>query len=197
MKKIFFNYLGRIIIRLSGWQVDQKLKDDFRRCVVVAAPHTSNMDFVIARAAFEVMGVPVRFTIKQEWTKGLLGSLLMYLGAIGIDRRPKQDQDQPISYVDAMVKLFGQNQELAVLITPEGSRSRQEHWKTGFYHVAKLAGVPIALGYLDYKNKVAGIGKVIWPGENMEDDMREIMDFYRNIHPKYPAKFSIDVRYSG
>ncbi len=195
MKKWFFRILGKAIIRLSGWKVDQHLKQGFRRCVVVAAPHTSNWDFVLARAAFEVMEIPVRFTIKQEWTTGILGWLLVALGAIGIDRRPKDKQSQPISYVDAMAHLFEENNELAVLITPEGSRSKQDHWKTGFYHVAKLANVPIALGYLDYKKKEAGIGKVMWPGNSMESDMKEIMAFYRDKTPCFPQKFSLDVRY--
>jgi 1-acyl-sn-glycerol-3-phosphate acyltransferase len=195
MQKIFFRWLGRMIIWISGWKVDQSLKQDYSRCVVVAAPHTSNLDFVLARAAFEVMRVPVRFTIKMEWTTGILGWFLKSLGAIGIDRRPKDKQSQPISYVDAMAGLFSKNRDLAVMITPEGTRSKQTNWKTGFYHVAKIAKVPIALGYLDYKTKVAGIGLILWPGEDMNADMKTIMAFYQNKHPKFPEKFAIDNRY--
>jgi len=195
MKALIFRALGKFIIWLFGWKVDQHLKSDFRRCVVVAAPHTSNWDFVIARAAFEVMEIPVRFTIKKEWTTGPIGWLLIALGAIGIDRKQKDSQLQPISYVEAMVNLFHNNEELAVLVTPEGSRKRVEHWKTGFYHIAKQANVPIAFGYMDYKTKVAGIGKVIWPSEDMEADMKEVMRFYKGIHPKFPELFSIDTRY--
>jgi len=195
MKNLIFRISGRFIIWILGWKVEQSLKAEFQRCVVVAAPHTSNLDFILARATFEVMNIPVRFTIKEEWTRGFFGKLLVALGAIGIDRRPKSVQDQPISYVDAMANLFLENENLAVLITPEGTRSRSEHWRTGFYYVAKKAGVPIVLGFLDYKNKVSGIGKVIWPSEDMEADMRIIMDFYRNIHARFPEKFSVDVRY--
>lgn len=184
-----------MIIWVSGWKVDQSLKEDYRRCVVVAAPHTSNLDFVLARAAFEIMNVPVRFTIKQEWINSPLGWLFKALGAIGIDRRPKDKQSKPVSYVDAMARLFSENRELAVLITPEGTRSRQTVWKTGFYHVAKTAGVPIALGYLDYKNKVAGIGLVLWPGNDLDSDMKTIMAFYQKKHAKFPEKFAVDERY--
>lgn len=195
MKKFIFRCCGKAIIWLFGWKVDQSLKANFRRCVMVAAPHTSNWDFVFARATFEVMEVPVRFTIKKEWTKGILGWLVKSLGAVAIDRNPKSERSEPISYVDAMADLFNQYQELAILVTPEGTRSRQDTWKTGFYHVAKKAGVPIAFGYLDYKNKIAGIGKVIWPGENMEADMKSVMAFYKDIHPKFPEKFALDHRY--
>jgi len=195
MKKLIFKLWGRAIVSIMGWKVDQYLKADFKRCVMIAAPHTSNWDFVICRAVFEVMDVPVRFTIKKEWTKGFLGWLLVSLGAIGIDRKSIDKRSEPISYVDAMVNLFEENEDLAVLITPEGSRKKMEQWKTGFYHVAKKAAVPIAFGYLDYKTKTAGIGKVIWPGEDMEADMQEIMKFYLGIHPKFPELFSVDLRY--
>jgi hypothetical protein len=94
-----------------------------------------------------------------------------------------------------MIELFSQNKELAVMVTPEGTRSLRTKWKTGFYHVAVGAKVPIALGYLDYKNKEAGVGKIIWPSGDMAKDMREIMAFYQNIQGKHPEKFSIDLDY--
>ena len=195
MKKILFRWWGKAIIFVSGWRVDQHLKADFKRCVMIGAPHTSNWDFVITRAAFEVMEIPIRFTIKKEWTKGILGWLFTALGAIAIDRTPKDGRTEPLSTVDAMVQLFKDNRDLVVLVTPEGTRSRAEHWKTGFYHVAKQAGVPIALGYLDYKKKIAGIGKVVVPTDDMVADMKLIMNFYAAITPRFPDQFSVDIRY--
>ena len=193
--KWFFRGVGKFIIWLSGWKVDQRLKADFKRCVMVAAPHTSNWDFLIARAAFEVMEIPVRFTIKKEWVDGPLGFLMKALGAIGIDRRPKADGEARLSYVDAMVRLFEETGDLVVLVTPEGTRSKATEWKTGFYHVAKAANVPIALGYLDYGKKIAGIGKILNVSDSMEKDMHEIMEFYSNIQAKIPANYSADLRY--
>ena len=195
MSNLFVRFLGKSIISLAGWKVDQRLKQDFRRCVMIGAPHTSNWDFPITAAAFEVMDIPLRFTIKKEWMKPPLGWIMKGLGAIPIDRTPKDTRSQPLSTVEAMVNLFDNEEELAVLVTPEGTRSRNEHWKTGFYHVARLAGVPIALSYLDWAKKEAGIGKVIWPSGDMEKDMKTIMQFYQGITPRYPEKFSIDVRY--
>ncbi len=196
MKKAIFKIWGKIIILVLGWKVDDRLKGECHRCVVVAAPHTSNWDFVIARSAFEVLDIPVRFTIKKEWTQSVMGSLMIALGAIPIDRQhSKEERSDHFSYVDAMADLFSRYKELAILVTPEGTRARNDTWKTGFYHVAKKAGVPIALGYLDYKNKVAGIGKILWPGDDMEADMREIMAFYKDAYPKYPDNFALDHRY--
>jgi hypothetical protein len=95
-----------------------------------------------------------------------------------------------------MANLFREHEKLAVLVTPEGSRSLRTEWKTGFYHVARLASVPMVLGYLDYQKKEAGIGKIIYPGEDMEKDMKEIMEFYKGINARFPEKFSTDLRYS-
>jgi 1-acyl-sn-glycerol-3-phosphate acyltransferase len=117
------------------------------------------------------------------------------LGGIAIDRRPKVAGEERLSMVQAMANLFTQHKRIVVLVTPEGTRSLRTEWKTGFYHVAKTAGVPICLGYLDFKNKEAGVGKTIWPSDNLENDMREIMAFYKDKPAKYPEKFSIDERY--
>lgn len=88
--------------------------------------------------------------------------------------------------VDAMVHLFDEREELVIMITPEGTRKYVPRWKTGFYHVAKRANVPIVLGYLDYKKKHAGIGPVIYPGDDIDQDLETIMGFYREVTGKYP-----------
>ncbi|MEZ4916679.1 MAG: hypothetical protein R2836_06800 [Chitinophagales bacterium] len=115
--------------------------------------------------------------------------------AYPINRTPKKEGEERPSTVQAMANMFKENDKIAVMVTPEGTRSKRTEWKTGFYHVAKLAGVPIALGFLDYKKKLAGVGKVLYPSDDMEKDMREIMSFYKNITGKHPEKFSVDLRY--
>lgn len=191
----FFRWLGRTLLRLGGWKVVPHDFSPYPQCVMVAAPHTSNWDFVWARSAFEILDIPVRFTIKKEWTEGFMGKLLLKLGAIGIDRRPKVNQTKPVSYVDAMAELFVQTPRLAILVTPEGSRSRKTEWKTGFYYVALKARVPIALGYLDYRKKEAGVGPVFMPTGNLEADMGKILAFYQTISPRFPDQYSPDLRY--
>ncbi len=117
------------------------------------------------------------------------------MGGIGIDRSPKKEGQARASMVQLMADLFKEHPHLVMLVTPEGTRAKQENWKTGFYHIAMTAGVPIALAYMDYKKKRAGVGKIIYPTGNYEQDMQEIMQFYANIEPKFPENFSVDVRY--
>lgn len=165
------------------------------RCVIIAAPHTSNWDIWYARLGFFIMGIPLRFTIKKEWTRFPFGLFVKPMGGLGIDRSPRPDTGKRPSYVELMAALFDDYDQIAVMVTPEGTRSLSPKWKTGFYYVAKEAGVPICLGYLDYKNKEAGVGGFVYPSDNMEADMKKIMDFYRPIQGKYPEQFSLDKRF--
>ena len=103
------------------------------------------------------------------------------LGGIAIDRRPRHANEPRRSFIDVMAELFDNNKELIIVITPEGTRSKVEKWKTGFYHIALQANVPIALGFVDYQKKITGIGEMLYP-TNYETDMRIIMNFYKTIH---------------
>ena len=187
----------RLLFRLLGWKIDPNVPEEAHNSVMLAAPHTSNWDFLFTIAAFDILNIAVRYTVKKELNFFPIGWILNSLGAIWVDRSPKKKGEKRISLVEAMTKLFDRDEPLVVLVTPEGTRSKRTHWKTGFYHVAMNANVPITLGYVDFKNKIAGVGKVIHPKGDIEKDMREIMEFYNAIHPKIPANFSVDVRYFG
>lgn len=178
-----------------GWQIDNHWDLNINQCVMIAAPHTSNWDALYARLALKALGVNVRITIKDSYMKPPFGPFVRAMGGIGIDRRPKQAGEPRPSMVELMSDLFKEHPKLVMLVTPEGTRAKQENWKTGFYHVAMNAGVPIALAYMDYVNKKTGVGKIIYPTGDYEKDMAEIMEFYAQIHAKFPEKFSVDTRY--
>ena len=175
--------------------MDNHWSPEINQCVMIAAPHTSNWDALYARLALKAMAVPVRITIKDSYMRFPFGPFIRAMGGIGINRRPKQAGEERPSMVQVMTDLFAQHPKLVMLVTPEGTRARREHWKSGFYHVAINTGVPIALSYLDYQKKTVGVGKIIYPTGNMEQDMREIMQFYADISPKFPELFSLDTRY--
>jgi len=181
------------IFKQTGWRVDENLPADINKSIVIAAPHTSNWDFWYMMASFTIYRYKIRFTVKKEWMKFPFNLIMKPLGAIAIDRSPRLDGNRP-SFVEAMTTLFNENEKLIIVITPEGSRSKRDKWKTGFFYVAQNANVPILLGYVDYKKKLAGIGKVVQP-TNFEESMKTIMDFYSNITPRFPEKFSIDSQF--
>ena len=182
------------IFKLTGWKTDGNLPGQYKKCIIIAAPHTSNWDFWFSMATFAIYRIPIRFTVKKEWMRFPFSLLMKPLGGIAIDRTPRGTGNERGSFVAGMTELFHQQEELIILITPEGTRSRREKWKTGFYHIARAANVPILMGYVDYKTKTTGICNPLYPG-NYEEDMRSIMAFYKTIQPKYPEKFSVDVEF--
>lgn len=185
------------MFRLNGWTFEKGPLSELDRFVLVAAPHTSNWDFIYAIAAFDMMHIPVRFTIKKEWLTFPFKRLMLSLGAIPINRE-KGSEGKPLKggSVKAMANLFRENNELVILVTPEGTRSPVKQWRTGFYYVAVEANVPIVLGYLDYEKKKAVIKKVLYPSGEFTKEMGEIMNFYSKVTPKFPEKSILDERYS-
>ena len=190
-----FEKLAEKSLNLMGWELDNHWDLNVDQCVMIAAPHTSNCDALYARLALKALGVNVRLTIKDSYMKFPFGPFVRAMGGIGIDRSSKSNGQARLSMVQLMSNLFKTHPKLVMLVTPEGTRAKQEQWKTGFYHVAMTAGVPIALAYMDYAKKKTGVGKIIYPTGDYEKDMAEIMAFYAQINAKFPENFSVDTRY--
>lgn len=178
----FWKFAAKVIFAVAGWKLASRMPAGINKAVMVAAPHTSNWDFIFCRAAFFLMDVPLRFTVKAEWTRGPLGWLLLHLGALPVDRSKNN------SLVDAMVQIFNEHNQMVMLVTPEGTRKYQPKWRKGFYFTALQAGVPIVLGYLDYSKKEAGVGPVIYPTGDYEKQLEEIKAFYRTIKGRFPEQ---------
>ena len=187
-------FFCRFIFRVTGWKLDKNVPPQIKRCIVIAAPHTSNWDYWYAMAAFIIYRLKIRYAIKKEWIRFPFNLITKPLGGIGIDRSAKKEGKPRLSQTEALMALFKENDELILLLTPEGTRRKNKHWRTGFYHVAKECNVPILLGYVDYQKKIAGIGKIIYPTD-IDKDMKEIMQFYKQFHAKYPENFSVDINY--
>jgi 1-acyl-sn-glycerol-3-phosphate acyltransferase len=193
---MFARFLSRIFLKIMGWKVNYNIPPEaLHRCVLLAAPHTSNWDQPFTVATMKLLKVNFKYTIKKEWLSFPFGWFIRLTGGIGIDRTPKTPGAERPSTVQAMADLFAENDQLIIIVPPEGSRSLRTEWKTGFYYTALAANVPMALGYLDYKKKEAGIGKMVYPTGDIAKDMAEILDFYKDIAPKFPEKFALDTRY--
>lgn len=189
--------IAKFLLSLFGWKVDETVPPEAQRSVMLAAPHTSNWDAILTRVAFYVLGIPVKIAIKDYWTTGFWGIFVRPFGVLGIDRSPKDPNNPRPSQIEQMAAFFGQYETMALVIAPEGTRRLRPQWKMGPYYTAKLANVPITFGYLDFKTKTAGVGdKALYLTDDLAADMRVVMDFYKDITPKYPEKFMVDERYS-
>jgi 1-acyl-sn-glycerol-3-phosphate acyltransferase len=174
------------MFRRGGWRLGPNIPGDIKKCVIIAAPHTSNWDFVYALGALHLFGVRVRYLAKKELFKFPLKAILTSTGGIPIDRSKSSGM------VDAAVQQFKSSDELALMIAGEGTRGKVEKWKSGFYHVALGAGVPLMLAYLDYAKKEAGFGEPIYLSGDKEKDAALIRSFYADKTAKYPENFSLD-----
>jgi len=155
------------------------------QCVMIAAPHTSNWDLPIMLFFAFAFRTKLFFMVKDAVFRWPFGPLFRWLGGIPIDRTKRN------GIVEQSIQAFRENEQLTMVVPPSGTRSKVEYWKTGFYHIARGANVPIALGFLDYGRKVGGVGPTIVPTGDIEEDMKEIRAFYADITAKYPEKSSL------
>lgn len=163
--------LSLVGLKLIGWSAKGEPLDH-QRCVLIAAPHTSNWDFPLMLMIVLKLRLRIFWMGKHTLFPFPFGWLMKWLGGIPIDRKASHN------VVNETVKQYRENNELIVLIPPEGTRAKVDRWKSGFYHIAKNAKVPILLGYVDSENKVAGFADFFTPTGNMEQDMAEIREFY-------------------
>jgi 1-acyl-sn-glycerol-3-phosphate acyltransferase len=177
--------IANLYFWLIGWKARKTIPGDIKKYVMIGAPHTSNWDFPIAMGALILLKVKVNYLAKKELFKFPLGVIMRFFGGMAVDRT------RHTGMVDQMISLFKQHDKLVLLVPPEGTRGYVKEWKSGFYHVAVGAGVPIALAYLDYAKKEAGIGKLFYPTGNYQTDIEEIKSFYRGITAKHPEKSSV------
>ena len=172
-------WLANLIFRLSGWELVGRVPD-LKKAVFIAAPHTSNWDgfwFLCYKFAVDVK---VSFLAKETLFWWPLGPFLRATGAIPIDRSDAH------SIVPRLVEEFERADHLFLALAPEGTRKWKPHWKTGFYRIAKAAGVPIVLASIDYENRRIGIGPTLPEGRTMEQDLADIREFYAGVRGRHP-----------
>ncbi|WBA83605.1 lysophospholipid acyltransferase family protein [Endozoicomonas sp. GU-1] len=178
--------LAKLFLKVMGWRIQGKAPR-LARYVLVGAPHTSNWDFVYGMAIGLATGVQCHWVGKHTLFWGPFNWVIRWMGGIPLDRNGRCRRG---SLVEQAVCTFKQHRKLGLVICPEGTRARGERWHTGFYHMAKNAGVPIVLAFLDFKDRTGGFGPVIEPGVDIEKDLSEIQAFYSDIYGKHPECFS-------
>ena len=182
MKK--FNHF---LLKLLRYKIDTvNIPPEAKKCVLLFAPHTSMIDFVIGIMSLSAMGVKTYFMIKSEAFWWPLGPILKKLGGVPVNRK---NAVRVHLYASEVIKS---SDEVALLIAPEGTRRLNPNWKKGCFHIANATGVPIALGYLDYKSRRGGIGGVFYPTGNIEADMAEVQKFYYGMRGRHKGLFNLE-----
>ena len=178
--------LARWFLRLAGWQAEG-VRPAANCCVLIAAPHTSNWDLAFLLAFAAVFDVRISWMGKHALFRPPFGWLMRLTGGIPIDRRQRGGM------VEQAAHMLKSSKRLMLVVPAEGTRAHVSHWKSGFYHIARAANVPIVLGYLDYARRRGGFGPSIEATGDIRADMDEIRRFYADKIAKYPEDFG-DVR---
>ena len=168
------------LYRWKGWRIEGRAPEA-KRCVILGAPHTSNWDFVFFLGATHELGIAPSFMGKHTLFRGLLRRFMYDMGGISVDRSAKDR-----NYVDQVVAEFARREELALVIAPEGTRSAVKGWRSGFYHIALGAGVPIVPAWVDNATMRGGLGEPIMPSGDYAADLARIAAFYRAKMPDHP-----------
>lgn len=180
----FLRLLSIAFLKLSGWKVTGALPPGGEKCVMIAAPHTSNWDLpYMLMVAFQLR-LRVRWMGKASLFSPPFRGVMMWLGGIPVNR--EQSNNLVAISADAIEAAQGR---LQLVVPPEGTRSKTRYWKTGFYYIALGAKVPIVMAYMDYSKKLTGLGPLLQPSGDIEADMEIIKAFYAPFKGKNATQF--------
>lgn len=172
--------ISKLILKIIGWKNVDHIPKDVKKYIVVVGPHTSYWDFPIGILSRSYLKRKIGFIAKAEVFKFPFGPILKWMGGIPVDRSKKSN------LVEIVKDLFESRSELAICIAPEGTRKKVRRLKTGFYHMAKEANVPITLCTFDFKTKTVTYHKPYYVSDNKEEAIAEIWEFFSGVEGKFP-----------
>jgi 1-acyl-sn-glycerol-3-phosphate acyltransferase len=172
--------LARWVLRMRGWGLEGE-PPALQKFVLIAFPHTSNWDFFYLMLLAAAYDVKISWVGKHSLFRWPFGGVLRMLGGIPVRR------DRRSNFVTQMVAAFATAERFVLVVPAEGTRRRAQHWKSGFYHIARSASVPVVLGYLDYRRRRGGFGPALVPSGDVRADMDVVRAFYADKAGKYPS----------
>jgi 1-acyl-sn-glycerol-3-phosphate acyltransferase len=175
--------LSMLFLRLNGWTVVGQRPAGADKAVLIAAPHTSNWDLPYTLMVAFCLDLRPYWMGKQSIFRFPFGALMRWLGGVAVDRN--QSQNMVEASASALRQAEGQ---VHLIVSPEGTRGKVHRWKTGFYFIARQAEVPIVMAFLDYEQKLGGLGPVFVPTGDLEQDMHLIKGFYAGVKGRNPQQ---------
>lgn len=172
-KLIYFKILGWKVVGNTNFS-----KDKIKKAVLISAPHTHNFDFIIGLLLRKVVDLKSNYLGKKELFVWPIGYYFRAVGGVPVDRKNKENK------VETIAKLFDDKEEFRLTLAPEGTRSKVDNWRTGFYYIAKKANVPIIMFTLDYQNKQNKVSRPFYPTDNIEEDFKYMKSFFNGVKGK-------------
>lgn len=168
------------IFHSLGWRIEGQFPAEIKKYIIVVAPHTSNWDFMLGLCVRSICRLKAHYIGKKELFIGPVGWLFRHLGGYPVDRSKSNN------FVDAVVKLFEEKDEFVISITPEGTRKRNDDWKTGFYHIANKAGIHLVTAAIDYPSKRVIIGEPFMADDTAEKTVAHLKKYFSEFKGKIP-----------
>ena len=178
MLKLF----AKLVFKIIGFKIEGNYPLEQKKMIIAVVPHTSNWDFPLGILTKWYLGANINFIGKSSLFKKPYGWFFRYLGGTPIDRSKSQNT------VRAVANAFEREERLTIAIAPEGTRSKVDRLKGGFYYIAKLAEIPILLVKFDFQNRLVGFSELFYPSENEEKDWEFLNNYWNGIHGKIPEK---------
>jgi len=177
----FSKWLGRVLLRVCRWRIEGEVCS-LPKFVFVMGPHTSWWDFTNNLGVKLALGLHVSWFIANKYTKGVVGKLLGSIGAVPVERNSRNDM------VTQMANEFTAREKFLLAIFPEGTRKPVEKWKSGFWHIAKQAGVPVQLVAVDYAKRATVFGPIIELSQDKDQDIKLMRQYFKTVVAKRPDK---------
>ena len=184
--KTLLRWFSIVALKLAGWKAEGEIPKDLNKCVMIAAPHTSNWDLPFMLFIAFKLRAKIYWMGKEQIFKPPFKRLMMWMGGVPVNRSKANNM------VQASIDAINENEQLFLIVPPEGTRSKVTYWKTGFYHIAHGAGVPILMGFLDYQNKRGGIKGTFTTSGDIDADMEKIKAIYAEISGKKVDQYHSD-----
>jgi len=176
-------YLYKLLFKLSGWIFDGSFPKDIKSYVVIVGPHTANIDFIVGIMIRSILRVNhVKYLGKSQLFKPPFGFIFRWLGGTPVERGKYNN------LVEAVASKFKGNKDFAIGLAPEGTREKVDRIKTGFYHIAKMAGVPIIMIGLDFGTKTVKIKEPFYPSDDVMNDFKQIIGFFSSCKGIKPER---------
>ena len=173
--KIMKRFLGKLLLKMTGFKIEGEYPYHIPKKILAVVPHTSWWDFFLGLFVRASLGAKIQFVAKDSLFFPPLGWIMKALGGIPVDRSKRNN------FVDAVADIYTSRDELAIAIAPEGTRKKVEKFKTGFYHIARAAKIPIVPVKFDYLNKAVHFGTPFFPGEDSKADILSLQAYFKGV----------------
>ena len=178
--------IAKLAFKLTGWGIEGDKPHNYKKVLYLGGPHTSNWDYVVSLCAMFILDIKAKCIVKSELMFFPLNIILNKFGVIPIDRSKIKIKDK--SNIDIIVEEINKHEDISIAMSPKGTRKKVNKLKTGFFHIARQANIPVCLCAFDFGKKKIIFSEPYFLGDNLDEEITKVLKFYQDKTPKHPEK---------